>query len=85
MLSRRHPPKRHDGAAFAEPSSRFVLKVNRTCPRGRLRLHCRRCCARLTALRQRLLARLCLDRERDPAPQRIKRQPYIGEARASSA
>lgn len=85
MLSRRFLGNACDGAALAELSSRFVPKVNQTCPRGRLRLHGRRRCARLTALRHRLLARLCLDRERGPAPQRIERQPYIGEARASSA
>ncbi len=85
MLSRRFLHAAYDGAALAEQSSRFVPKVNRTCPCGRSRLDGRRRCARLTALRHRLLARLCLDRERGPAPQRPERQPYIGEASASSA
>lgn len=84
MLSRREIFSHH-GAGLIHDSSRFVPKVNETCLRGRSRLLGRRRCARLTALRHQLLARLCLDRERRPAPQRDQRQTHIGKAPASPA
>jgi hypothetical protein len=85
VLSRRISLDSRDGAGLIQPSSRFVPKVNETCLRGRARLLGRRRRARLTALQRRLLARLCLDRERGPAPQRDQRQTHIGKALASPA
>ena len=85
MLSRRESPSLQHGAGLIHNRSRFVPKVNETCLRGRWRLLGRRRCARLTALRHQLLARLCLDRERREAPQRDQRQTHIGKAPASPA
>lgn len=85
MLSRLQTLLQPTGAGLSPLSSRFVPKVNETCLRGRSRLLGRRRCARLTSLRQRLLARLCLDRERRQAPQRDQRQTHIGQAPASPA
>lgn len=85
MLNRLLPPQLRHGAGLIRNSSRFVPKVNETWPRDAARLHGRRRLGRLTALRRRLLARLCLDRERGPAPQRDQRQTHIGKAPASPA
>lgn len=85
MLSRRENLSSHNGAGLNHKRSRFVPKVNEAGLRGRSRLLGRRRCARLTALRHQLLARLCLDRERRPAPQRDQRQTHIGKASASPA
>ncbi|PZU74117.1 MAG: hypothetical protein DI531_08065 [Brevundimonas sp.] len=85
MLSRRIPLDSRDGAGLIHNRSRFVPKVNETCLRGCARLVGRRRRARLTALLRRLLARLCLDRERRPARQRDQRQTHIGKAPASPA
>jgi hypothetical protein len=84
VLSRREILSHH-GAGLIHDSSRFVPKVNETCLRGRSRLLGRRRCARLTALRHQLLARLSLDRERRPARQRDQRQTHIGKTPASPA
>lgn len=85
MLSRLQTLLQPPGAGLFSLSSRFVPKVNETCLCGRSRLLGRRRSARLTALRHRLLARLCLDRERRPARQRDQRQTDIGKAPASPA
>lgn len=85
MLSRLQSLLQPPGAGLFSLSSRFVPMVNETCLRGRSRLLGRRRCARLTALRHRLLARLCLDRERGQAPKRDQRQTHIGKAPASPA
>lgn len=85
MLSRRESPFLRHGAGLNHNRSRFVPKVNGAHLRGRSCLLGRARCARLTALRHRLLARLCLDRERRAAPQRDQRQTHIGKASASPA
>ena len=85
MLSRRESPFFRHGAGLMQNRSRFVPKVNGAGLRGRSRLLGRRRSARLTALRHQLLARLCLDRERRPDPQRDQRQTHIGKASASPA
>jgi hypothetical protein len=85
VLSRRESPFLRHGAGLNHNRSRFVPKVNGASLRGRSRLFGRRRCARLTALRHRLLARLSLDRERRPAPKRDQRQTHIGKAPASPA
>jgi len=85
VLSRRESPFFRHGAGLMQNRSRFVPKVNGAGLRGRSRLLGRRRSARLTALRHQLLARLCLDRERRPDPQRDQRQTHIGKASASPA